>query len=179
MTRPSRPDVSDPDLRAALDRVGPHIENYQQNLDLISKDIKAIEHYLTTSGVRLREGVKIGYTEKFVDGDYDVMGNYSGGITRDVERIEWAPADDRGDRWRLMYTVYRRYGQVEICERIAMFGPTFKDETDELERKPLIETSVEVRLRAHKILAKLVSQVAALVEVQPIVEPITDDDIPF
>ena len=179
MTLPTRPDVSDPDLRAALERVGPHIENYQQNLDLISKDIKAIEQYLAASGVRLSEGVNIGYTEQFTDGEYDVMGNYSGGITRDVERIEWGPVDEAGDRWRLLYVLFRRHGQVEICERMAMFGPTFKEGTDLLARKPLIETSAAVRLNAHKNLAKLVSKVGSAVEVQPIVEPISDDDIPF
>jgi hypothetical protein len=191
MTRPTRPNVSDPDLRAALERVGPHIENYQQNLDLISTDIKAIERYLTVSGVRLSEGVNIGYTETFTDGDDDATGNYSRGIARDVERIEWGPVDEHGDRWRLLYAIVRRLGEVEegvtpsyapidLRERIAtVFGPTFTGGAEYLERKPLIETPVAVRLKAHKNLAKLVSKLGTLVEAQPLIVPITLDDIPW
>lgn len=191
MTRPTRPDVSDPDLRAALEQVGPHLEKYQQNLDLISKDIKAIEQYLTVSGVRLSEGVNIGYTETFTDGDDDATGNYSRGIARDVERIEWGPVDEHGHRWRLLYAIVRRLGEVEegvtpsyapidISERIrAVFGPTFKGGAEYLERKPLIETSVGVRLKAHKNLAKLVSKLGKLVEAEPLIVPITLDDIPW
>jgi len=156
---------------------------------LISKDIKAIEQYLTVSGVRLSEGVNIGYTETFTDGDFDVVGNYSGGIVRDVERIEWGPVDELGDRWRLLYLLVRRLGEVEgapalyapiaISERIAVLGPTFTGGMEILERKPLIETSVGIRLKAHKNLAKLVSKLGTLVEVQPLVLPITEDDIPW
>src|SRR5262245_24437838 len=190
MTNPIRPNVSDPDLRAALERVRPHLEKYQQNLDLISKDIKAIEQYLTVSGVRLSEGVNIGYTETFTDGDDDAAGNYSRGIARDVERIEWGPVDEHGHRWRLLYAIVRRRGEVEegvtpsyapidISERIAtVFGPTFKGGAEYLERKPLIETSVGVRLKAHKNLAKLVSKLGKLVEAEPLIVPITLDDIP-
>jgi hypothetical protein len=176
MTRPTRPAVSDPDLRAALERVGPHIENYQQHLDLISEDIKAIEQYLTVSGVRLSEGVDIGYTETFADGAYDVASNRSGSFARDVERIEWGPLDEHWDRWRLLYVVERRqveeegvaasYTPIAISERIAVFEPTFKGGVEGRERKPLIETAVAVRLKAHKHLAKLVSKLGTLVEVE-------------
>jgi hypothetical protein len=192
MTKSTRPNVSDPDLRAALERVGPHLEKYQQSLDLISKDIKAIEQYLTVSGVRLSEGVNIGYTERLTDGDYDVIGNYSGGIARDIERIEWGPVDEHGDRWRLLYAIVQHHGEVEaegvtashapidISERITtVFGPTFKGGVEYLERKPLIETPFAVRLKAHKNLAKLVSKLGTLVEAQPRIVPITLDDIPW
>jgi hypothetical protein len=60
MSRVTRPEVSNAELRAALDRVGPHIENYNENLDLISNDIRAIEQYLTASGVRHCAAAKIG-----------------------------------------------------------------------------------------------------------------------
>lgn len=47
MSQPVRPEVSDPKLRAVLDRVGPNIENYHVNLDAISNNIRAIEGYLS------------------------------------------------------------------------------------------------------------------------------------
>ena len=172
MPRPKRPEVSTPELRAALDRVGLHIENYHQNLDLISNDIRGIEEYLTASGVRQWAAVKIGHTEEFTDGDYDGAGNYSGGITRDVERIMWGPAsDDSSARWRLMYEKYRKYGEVDIVERIAFSGPTFKAAWDSLEKKPLIEMSANTRLQAHPHLAELMERVGKLVEFRPMTLP--------
>lgn len=172
MTKPSRPDVSDPHLRAALDGFGEHIENYTENLDLVSKDIKGIEQYLTTSGVRIGAGVKIGHTEEFTDGDYDIFRNYSGGVARDVERIDWAPLDEREERWRLMYVKYRRFGQVEISEGIALAGPTFTDFPETLDRRPLIEAPVEVRLRGHRVLPQLVREISSLVEVRRVQQDI-------
>ena len=78
MTRPTRPEVSDPKLRTALDRVGPHIENYRQNLDLISRDIKAVEEYLTTSGVRMVARVQFGTRGYSPSPKSDVTGDYPG-----------------------------------------------------------------------------------------------------
>ena len=179
MTRPSRPEVSDRELRDALDLVGSHIENYNSNLDAISKDIKAIEGYLTDSGVRVNEYVRIGYTEEFTDGDYDAGRNYAGGIQRDVENIEWGPVDGDGSRWRLMYCKFRRFGQIDICEGVALAGPTYAGASQYLESKPLIETSVAIRLRAHQQLPKLLEKIAKAVEVRPMVLPISDDDIPL
>lgn len=178
MTRPPRPEVSDPKLRAALDDVGPHIENYNENLDLISKDIKSIEQYLTSSGVRHRANVTIDHADSFPDDEApDEMDNYSGPLYRNEESIEWSA--DKGDRWRIMYVKSRQSGYLELCERIAIVGPSFNGPSEELERKPLIETSAAIRLKAHKKLAKLVETVGKLVEFQPMVEPLTDDDIPF
>jgi hypothetical protein len=57
MTRPTRPEVSNTELRATLEQVGEHIENYTANLDEMSKDIKLIEQYLVDSGIRLEASV--------------------------------------------------------------------------------------------------------------------------
>ena len=124
----------------------------------------------------------------FTDGDSGVTGNGSRVIALDIERIEWGPIDDHGDRWRLLYGLLRRHGEVEedvtapsyapidINERIAVFGPAFGG-GEYLERKPLIETPVAVRLKAHKHLAKLVSKLGTLVNAQPVAARIADDDI--
>ena len=174
-----RPEVGDPSLRAALAEVGPHIENYQQNLDTISRDIKAVEQYLSSSGVRVSAFVNLGYSEMLADGaKEDVMGNYSGPVIRDVERVEWGPIDD-SDRWRLNYFKFRRFGEMEMVEKIAIFGPNYQGDSLMLERKPLIETPVETRIRGHKVLSALVRAVAKAVEVLPIDGPVTDADIPF
>jgi len=178
MSQTNRPEVSDPQLQATLDRVGPYIENYNENLDLISKDIKSIEQYLSTSGIRQRALIEVEHTDSFPEGETpDELDNYSGDLYRTEECIEWAP--DKADRWRLMYVRNRRCGFLELCERIAIVGPSFNGPSDELERKPLIETSAATRLKAHKKLSVLVEAVGKLVEFQPMAETITDDDIPF
>ena len=168
MPRIPRPEVSSPELRSALDRVGSHIENYNENLDRLSKDILSIEQYLTASGVRETAYVKVGYSEEFTDGEYDVLRNYSGGIARDVENIEWGPvSDEPRARWRLMFHRFRRLGSVDICEGIAIAGPTFADGGTRLEYKPLIETPAGIRLNAHKHLGKLVERIGQSVEFTP------------
>lgn len=177
MTKPSRPEVSDPQLRAALDAVGEHIENYTENLDFVSKDIKGVEQYLSASGIRTGAHVKLGHTEEFTDGDYDMLRNYSGGIHRDVENIEWAPADEREERWRLMYVKFRRFGEVEICEGIAIAGPTYTGFTETLDRRPLIEAPLEVRLQGHRLLPRLVREIASRVEVRRF-DPTSDSGNP-
>jgi hypothetical protein len=177
MSRPTRPEVSDGALRAALDRVGPHIENYNATLDAISKDIKAVEQYLLSSGVRLNAYVEIGRNKGFPEGEgWDGSDNYSGPIYCDVENIEWAPSDDSGERWRIMYAKFRWHGEMEIYERIVFHESTFNGPNETLEWKPLIETPVAIRLQGHKHLAELVTNVGKLVEVRPFIET---TDIPF
>ena len=158
MPRLTRPQVTDPELRAALDRVGPHIENFNENLDHISNDIRAIEQYLTSSGVRLYASVRIGWTEEFTDGDYDVLKNYSGGIDRDEQQIVWAPADGECDRWRLTYRTVRRHGEIEIVERIAIAGPTFTGDPEVLENRPLIKPG-ENEASGTQVFGELVEKV--------------------
>lgn len=178
MTKPTRPTVSDQELRAALDEFGPHIENFNANLDLISRDIKSVEQYLADSGIRQRASVSVGYSDSFPDDEVpDALGNYAGPLYRTRDSIEWAP--DKGDRWRVMYVQTCQSGYLELCERIAMVGPSFNGPTEQLERKPLIEASAAIRLAAHKNLARLVKTVGKLVEFEPMVEPLSDDDIAF
>jgi len=178
MTRPNRPDVSDPKLHDALDNVGSHIENYNQNLDLISKDIKSIEQYLSNSGIRHWVSVTFDRWDSFPEDNEPVdADNYSGPLYRKRETIQWAA--DNGDRWRLMYVKTRQAGHIELMDCIAMVGPSFGGATDVLERKPLIETPAAIRLKAHRKLAELVETVGRLVEYEPMVQPLTDDDIPF
>jgi hypothetical protein len=174
MSQLDRPEVSNPELRAALDRVGPHIENYIENLDRISKDIKSVEQYLASSGVNQTAHMTVDRVDSFPDGERpDEMDNYSGPLHRTEESIEWSV--DKGDRWRIMYVKSRQSGYLELSERIAIVGPSFNGACEELERKPLIETPAATRMKAHKNLSKLIDAVGKLVEFQPL----TDDDIPF
>jgi hypothetical protein len=174
VTKPTRPNVADPVLRAALDEFGPHIENFNANLDVISKDIKAIEEYLANSGIRQRAAVSIGHSDSFPEGEApDALDNYSGSLLRTEDSIEWSP--DHADRWRITYVQSRQDGWLELCENIAIVGPSFNGAIEEIARKPLIETSAAIRLQAHKKLSELVKAVGKLVRFEPIIEPLGDD----
>jgi hypothetical protein len=167
MTRPTRPEVSDPDLRTTLERVGSYIENYTANLDAISNDIKAMEKYLAESGIRLRASVPV-KPPVIETGDFECF--------KIDERLEWAPEDDDipfetgNSRWRIMYHLNRAPGRFDEDRFIAN-----GDDAETIERRPLIETSIAIRLKTHRHLAALVHQIGKTVEVWP--KPY--DDIPF
>jgi hypothetical protein len=168
MSHPTRPEVSDPNLRAALNRVGSHIENYSENLDRISNDIRAVEQYLTASGIRLTARVLVSRNDERTDRELYDDETYSGGIIRREAHVEWAPGDD--GRWRVLHVISQTAGFVSIVEGCLISGPGFYDPED-VESKPLIETPVEVRLPAHKHLGELVEALGTLVEYTPLAKP--------
>lgn len=154
----NRPTVSSRELRAALETAGPHIENFNENLDAMSSDIRAIEKYFTDSGIRIRATVECG-TYKPDPG------------VRVEEQLEWGPVEESDGPWRLLYVEVR----AELNEEISEFNAP-----EEILRKPLIETPVETRISAYPSLPKLVSCLGQLVTVKRTPTPtITDDDIPF
>ncbi|HWB15892.1 MAG TPA: hypothetical protein VG538_05745 [Vicinamibacterales bacterium] len=179
-TTPVRPKVSDPALQTAIDEAGPNIENYYTNLDGVSADIKSVEQYLTSSGIRIPAEVHLPGKGIELEGEIDVLENYSGRIWQDEEAIQWTADPKNIDRWRLLWTKRRKWGELELCERVAIAGPTFNGPVEPLEDKPLLETPVDVRLRAHKQLGELIRVVSKSVEIQPHETSWAEsDDIPF
>jgi hypothetical protein len=181
VAKPARPDVSDPALKQALDAAGPAIEEYHANLDLISRDIKAVEQYLISSGIRIPTKVRVTGTgfqispEEPFDSEF-----FSGEIFEDDDYLEWCPITDDSDRWRLMYRQVRHYGHLELCDGIAVQGPSLDGRSEEIAFSPFIETPVAVRLRVHRGLPELVAQVGKQVSVRPLdTKPLSDEDIPF
>jgi hypothetical protein len=178
-TTPVRPQVSDPALQAALDEAGPNIENYHANLDGVSSDIKSVEQYLASSGVRMQAEVRLPGKGIELEDEMDVLENYSGRIWQDEETIRWAVDPKNPDRWRVIWTCRRKWGELELCENVAIAGPTFNGPVEPLDEKPLLETPVAVRIRAHKQLGKLVCEVGKSVEIQPREKWTESEDIPF
>ena len=52
------PKLRIPQWQEALDRAAPHLEKFQNDLDAISDDIRALEKYLTDSGFRIETGTE-------------------------------------------------------------------------------------------------------------------------
>jgi hypothetical protein len=169
-TAPSRPTFSDPELQKTLEHVAPRIDTFQASLDALSEDIKSLEKYLDASSVRMEFARIFDGSSVITDEPEDVMGNYSGGIHQDSESVEWA-ADKTSGRWRLLYKRERAHGELELCENIAICGPTFNGPTEVLELKPLIETPLTVRLRARKVLPMLLEDVAVAFPMEPLKVP--------
>lgn len=176
MAKPTRPAVSDPALQEALSAVGPNIENYHQNLDAVSNDIRNIERYLVDSGIRLSACIRIGGSGARTVEPIDVLQNYSGEIYEDDEYLEWGLVSEQENKWRVLWRKTRCHGELELCEGIAIAGPTFNGPSEVLDCRPLIETTVAIRLAAHKHLAALVREVGKQVEIRPVGE---QEEIPF
>jgi hypothetical protein len=178
---PTRPDVSDPALKAALESAGPAIEDYHTNLDAISRDIKSVEEYLSRSGIRVPIKVRVYGSGFAIASDEPFNSNwFSGEIYEDDDYLEWSPISEGSDRWRIMHHQVRHFGSMEIHDGIALEEPSLDGRSEELAFTPLIETPVAVRLRVHRGLANLVEEIGKQVQVRPLTQPtLTDDEIPF
>jgi hypothetical protein len=57
------PKLRIPQWQEALERVSPHLNRFQNDLNAISDDIRSLEKYLTESGFRIRVRVTAGFDE--------------------------------------------------------------------------------------------------------------------
>jgi len=57
------PKLRIPQWQEALERVSPHLNRFQNDLNAISEDIRSLEKYLTESGFRIRVSVTAGFNE--------------------------------------------------------------------------------------------------------------------
>ena len=86
------PVFNSPDLQAAFTESKGSIESLKTNLDLISRDIKAIEEYLTNTGLRIPVRVRFDFQ----------------GIHRDTQpQLHWAEHQE-SSKWRLFYYEFWR-----------------------------------------------------------------------
>ncbi len=120
----------------------------------ISGDIESVEQYLAEL-FHVPVGVCIADTDDIAR---DALGYEISDMRREPDpacvtgfqymaRIEWAPWND-GDSWRLMYALYRR----EASKRSTPSKPV-----EEVERRPLLETPIDVQRHAHHYLSQLVA----------------------
>lgn len=162
-------------LRETLAHCGPIIEGYEGRLDAASSDIKQLEAYLEG---KVDEPVDIVLSEEHHDLPRDETdGLITNRIEGEVERLVFM---QRAGRWRLMYVRTRAAGHVEYGDHFESW-PVWHVETP-VDRRPLIETPAETRLRAVKKLPELVQAVARLFTIDPreVEQPQPDfDEIPF
>ncbi len=156
------PTFNGPALQRALQVVGPHIEGYTANLDAISHDIKTLEAYLNEHGCRVVVAVEL--SQGFVTNSEPVEdpGGYSGPVHQDVEYILLAKVANCGDRWRVCYRRVRYRSANNPWDREPHW-----EVADLIEFRPLIETSVQVRLRAYQELPTFFKEVGMHYSVDP------------
>src|SRR6266545_5288209 len=85
------PKLRNPEWQSALDAATPQLEKFQQRLNQLSEDIRAIEKYLIDSGFRIDTRVIVA------------------GRTAIDEWLGWASAKDT---WRLVYIYSDESGEV-------------------------------------------------------------------
>jgi hypothetical protein len=152
------PPINNPILRDAIAEAAPRVNGYTDTLNNISDDIKNVEKWLDSSGVRVTVQVTLHESEVnetpqvlSLAGDSEVT-DYS----QTVETVEWAPMAD--GRWRLLLR--------EACHKwtaLELIGVTSDTKITERQCRPLIEAPASVRLRVLPALAELVKAVAARV----------------
>jgi len=150
---------SDENLNTVFSQYDPVISGFTANVDTISNDIRALERYLESSAFR----VAVAYC--FADN----VQHFGPELwVRTYETIEWTNAqgdeEGKGGRWRVMYRLSQD-GHVSACD-----GPRFL---------PLIETRVEVRIRAAGHLAAFLKQVGAKAEEAAAKAGEADEPSPF
>jgi hypothetical protein len=159
----------DPRLQAAIDEVGADIQGLAAGLDRISEDIRRLESLLQ------RAQIPFAVEHRFETGSLEPteplfsMENYGGEATRTDEFVSWARVEPSG-RWRLMYRREKLTFTLQIVEGMLLEEPVPIGEPETEEHRPIIETPVQIRLRAHRALADLVRTIAAESKVGPIID---------
>lgn len=183
MSHRNIPSFSSRELQKAVTEERTALEGSDEARNRVSNDIKALEAYLQSLGLKVP--FRHGLGKAFVDpGGKDgqqlaaSLEEYGGSAcTIEEEVLAWAP-NDRG-RFRLLYELVRWEGHIDVD---IPGGPLFCDEsTVQRDAKPLIETKFEVRNRMYTYLPDFVRALSSHLTVgQPDTLPeLVPDDIPF
>jgi len=154
-TESSRPAFHSRSLQEALAEAAPHLENIPQNLDAISEDIKTLERYLETVGVRVPVSLPMGHGEEYGNTQSGKHCDLSTEVEEFNEIVEWAQVQGK-DRWRILYRKVRRTGTLQTTYdgSSAPWSLSWKD-AETVTTTPLIETPLPIRLRGFKQLPQL------------------------
>lgn len=147
-------------LRETLAHCGPIIEGYEGRLDAASSDIKQLEGYLDGK-VDAPVDLLLSEAPEYLPRDESdgLVANRVEGL---IERLVYMR---RGDRWRLMYV--RSLGLGHMVYLDGHSPEPLWDSERPVDRRPLIETPAETRLRAVKKLPEFVRAVARQFTVDP------------
>ena len=144
------PSFNSPALTGAVEETAAQVQGFTQNLDKMSADIKKLEEYYLTSGIRVVVEAPISTGESV------------------LWTNEWGLTPEEHDRWRIVYL-------RQACTWHPEYETYVADGEIE-EYRPLIEIPVAVRLRAYRALPDLVREIGQQVTVHPL-EAIPD--LPF
>ncbi len=162
-------------LRETLAHCAPIIEGYEGRLDAASSDIKQLEAYLDG---KVDESVHLVLSEEYRELPRDETDAL---IADRIEgEIEYLVFMRRGGRWRLMYVRCTATGHEEMGDNFSTW-PVWRLETP-VDRRPLIETPAETRLRAVQKLPEFVREVARRFTIDPREVELPQanfDEIPF
>ena len=160
MSSNSLPRFSTSKLQEAAHKYSSTITSFSANLDGISTDIKTLEAWLQEHGVCLPFQVVVqssGMNFAEPSQHNQALDMYDGPVIRTTELVKWNRQQETG-RWRIFYVRMEERGDVEIDGGMVL-SSSFEPEV-EAERRPLIETPAEVRLRAYEKLPDLLQLIS-------------------
>ena len=145
LTTESAP-FKNPEISRAVEFMKPKIKSFTANLDIVSQDIKAVEQWLQKSGFCYSCSMTLsseGWTEKYnaLSSRFERQPTRNGAIS---EYLRWEK-DLMGKSWRLMYAKKQFKGKDDLGK--------------EIECRPLIECSADIRINAHNELPNLLNAI--------------------
>lgn len=154
--------INSTSLATVLKKAKPTFEGYKIKLDKMTSDIKEVEDFLKQTGISQKyECFLLGWTEypeenpsqKPVSADKAIFMDY----------LCWKKPDD-GNSFRLFHELY--------------YTDEFTGETSLNSAKPLLESSVNVRIRLFPHLGKFITGLSESIKITEINDP-DDDDFYF
>jgi hypothetical protein len=167
MSESKVPAFSSPDLQQAISDARGALEGFDDARNQVSADIKQLEAYLESLG--LKSSFRHALGKEYVNYDDQSsqqvamsleFGGSAAGIIRE-EALVWT--EGQGGRFRLMFEVTEWDGSVDVD---IPGGPYFWDvSTQRRETRPLIESKFETRKRMYGNLPDFVKALAAHLKV--------------
>ena len=180
MTDPRTPTFSNQELQSAISKASPILEGVDEARNRVSNDIKALEAYLQSLGLKTSFRLSLG--EGFVakrgaeqsEEEFRASLEEGSALAECKEEALLWDQDGSSQKFRLLYEVKRWEGYLEVD---APGGPWFRiDDTLQRESKPLIETKFEIRQRMHQNLPDFVVSFAKQFDVD---QKLQWDDVPL
>lgn len=147
--------IASPKLALALKKANSNLSTLQARVDQISHEIRALEAYLKSKP-----------TPSVIFPIYRTMENFT--ITEDIEHgacyqgtalDEFLTWEEGENGFRLFYKAHRVRDAFRDHKKLAPIDGNEEKQIEEILRRPLIETKLDIRLRSFKKLHEFVEAI--------------------
>ncbi len=142
------PVIHSPTLAHTLNKVRPRLENYKQELDNLTSDIREVENYIRAAGIAQSFYFTATYWSQNPEENIGQIPKLKGAYW---DSLSWDKHDD-SKTFRVIHTLW--------CE------DDFCNENDVVFSKPLLESSVNTRKRVFPYLNKFIEELSSAIAVK-------------